>query len=211
MGVEWKKTVPVFALVLLVVLIGVVVAVATRQSHPDIVGLYADKNGLEIRFGKNGTFTDVLRPPWGLEPREMNHYWVSGNYITIGDSKTEPEGPATFKIKGKQLIGYGTLWTRKLVEPNRPAPLLGTYTSSDGESLALDKNGAVYDVQQLPSGSSAKMGIWVAGNDAIKVMYQVGPPGQTATYTISGKNLVGGDKEFVKKSNDVIVPMMPYL
>ena len=209
MGVEWKKTIPVFALVLLAVLVGVGVAVATRQSHPDIVGLYTDKKGLEIRFGKNGTFTDVPRPPWGLEPREMNHYWVSGNNITIGDSKTEPKGPATFKIKGKQLIGYGTRWTRKLVEPNRPAPLLGTYTSSDGESLALDKNGAVYDSQQLPSGSSAKMGIWVAGNDAIKVMYQVGPPGQTATYTISGKNLLGGGKEFVKKSNDVIVPVMP--
>ena len=31
MGVEWKKTVPVFALVLLVALAGVVVAVATRR------------------------------------------------------------------------------------------------------------------------------------------------------------------------------------
>jgi hypothetical protein len=37
MGVEWKKTVPVFALVLLAVLVGVVVAVATRESRPDDV------------------------------------------------------------------------------------------------------------------------------------------------------------------------------
>ncbi len=208
MGVEWKKTVPVFALVLLAVLVGVVVAVATRKPHPDIIGLYTAENGEEIRFGKNGTFTDIPRPPWGLQPREMNHYRVSGNNITVWDSKSEPKEPITIKIKGKRLVGYGSLWTRQLVEPNRPAYLLGTYASSDGQSLALDKNGAVYDMQQLPSGYSAGMGIWVAGNDVVKVTYHEGAA-QTTTYTISGKNLVGGGKEFVKKSNDAIVPVMP--
>jgi len=171
----------------------------------DVVGTYTGQDGREIRLAEDGIFSEIPDSLGGFRPGTLR-YWVTGNSITIGASKSRPNVSPTFKVEGNnRLVGDSTVWIKQSVKPNRPSSLVGTYTSSDGESLALDKNGSIYDSQQLPTGSSARTGIWVAGNDAVKVTYSE----EATTYTISGNNLVGGGKEFVKKSNDTIVPVMP--
>jgi hypothetical protein len=104
-----------------------------------------------------------------------------------------------------------------LVEPNRPSSLVGTYTASDGESLALNKNGAAYEShyesQEEHLVYSARVGTWVAGKNAVLVTYpdihsdvRMSHP-VTTTYAINGKTLVGGGKELVKTADDAIVPL----
>ena len=201
------------------VFVGVTVAVVlvmTRTPKPDVVGIYTGQNGREIRLAEDGTFTEITQPHWGLTAKGPNHYWVSGNSIIIGDSTSRPKGPPTFKVEGgNRLIGYGTVWVKQVVKPNRPSSLVGTYASSDGESLALDTNGAAYDSQQEPSPPtaqslvSARVGTWVAGKNTVTVTYPnygKGSPLAT-TYTIDGENLIGGGKELVKKSDNAIAPL----
>lgn len=213
MGVEWKKTVPVFALVLLTVLAGVVVAVATRESRPDIVGIYTGQNGREIHLAKDGTLTVIGLQYIGTATRVPMRYWVTGNNITVGTgkSKSPPKGPTTFKIEGyNRLVGWDTVWVKHTVEPNRPSSLVGTYTStaSDGQTLALDKNGAVYVTQPLPTGETVGDGTWVAANNTVTVTYPSHGKERpmTSTYTINGNSLAGEGKELVKTSDRAIVP-----
>ena len=211
MNRKQKKTVGGIVLVLTVVVVVTVavVSIVTRTPKPDVVGIYTGQNGREIKLAQDGTFTEITQPPWVMGGKGPNHYWVSGNNITIGGSKSRPEGPPTFKVEGNnRLVGYGTVWLKHLVEPNRPAALAGTYASSDGESLALNKNGAAWDSQQENSGLSARVGTWVAEKNGVTVTY---PDIQRknvlkTAYTINGKNLVGGGKELVKKSDNAIVP-----
>jgi len=212
MNRKQKKIVAGIVLVLTVVVVVTVavVSIVTRTPKPDVVGIYTGQNGREIKLAQDGTFTEITQPPWVMGGKGPNHYWVSGNNITIGGSKSRPEGPPTFKVEGNnRLIGYDTVWAKHLVDPNRPSSLVGTYASSDGESLALCKNGAVYDTQQEPSGFTARAATWVAGKNTVTVTYpdfQMNNPLHT-TYTINGKNLVGGGKELVKKSDDAIAPL----
>jgi hypothetical protein len=105
------------------------------------------------------------------------------------------------------LVGWDTVWVKHAVAPNRPSSLVGTYTStaSDGQTLALDKNGAVYDTQPLPTGETVGDGTWVADRNVVTVTYGV----QKMTYTINGKSLVGQGKELVKTSDRAIVPATP--
>ena len=216
MGIEWKKTVPVFVLVLLAVVAGVVVAVATRESRPDVAGIYTGQNGGEIHLAKDGTFTRITIPLFAraLSVKGSSHYWVSGNTITIGGTKSGPQGPPTFKVEGNnRLVGDGTVWVKQSVEPNRPSSLVGTYVSSDGETLALYKNGAIYDSQldsqRQPSGGY--YGTWVAGKNIVTVTYPdlAMKNALKTAYTINGKNLAGGGKEFVKKSDKAMTPPIP--
>jgi hypothetical protein len=194
----------VVAVVVVVVTVAVIFIV-TRSPSPDVVGTYTGQNGREIKLADDGTFTEITRPPWGMMPKGPNHYWVSGNNITIGDSKSPPKGPTTFKIEGyNRLVGWDTVWVKHTVEPNRPSSLVGTYTStaSDGQTLALDKNGAVYVTQPLPTGKTVGGGTWVADRNVVTIAYGV----QKMTYTINGKSLVGGGKELAKTSDRAIVP-----
>jgi hypothetical protein len=214
-----KKIIAVVLVVIVLVTVGVVLAV-TLNTHPDVVGSYKGDDGREIILAKDGTFTDITKPVWGLTAKGPVHYWVNGNKITIGDSKSRPKGPPTFKVEGNnRLVGYGTVWVKQLVEPNRPSSLVGTYTASDGESLALNKNGAVYEShyesQEEHLVYSARVGTWVAGKNAVLVTYpdihsdvRMSHP-VTTTYAINGKTLVGGGKTLVKISDAVTVPVMP--
>jgi hypothetical protein len=216
MSSQKKKIVAGIVIVLAVVVVVTVavVLVVTRTPQPDVVGIYTGQNGREIKLAEDGTFTETALPLGGLAGNGPNHYWVSGNNITIGDAKSRPEGPPTFKIEGNnQLVGYGTVWVKQLVEPNRPSSLVGTYASSDGESLALFNNGAAYDSQldsqREPSGGFYMPGgNWVAGKNTVTVTYPDLEMSKTlkTTYTINGKNLVGGGKELVKKSDDAMAP-----
>jgi hypothetical protein len=214
---RWKKIIAVVLVVIVLVTVGVVLAV-TLNTHPDVVGSYKGDDGREIILAKDGTFTDITKPVWGLTAKGPVHYWVNGNKITIGDSKSRPKGPPTFKVEGNnRLVGYGTAWVKQLVEPNRPSSLVGTYTASDGESLALNKNGAAYEShyesQEEHLVYSARVGTWVAGKNAVLVTYpdihsdvRMSHP-VTTTYAINGKTLVGGGKELVKTADDAIVPL----
>jgi|GEM_PF-1675133 len=206
-----KQIVAGIIIVLVVAAVTVaVVSIVTRTPKPNVVGIYTGQNGREIHLAKDGTFTEITLPRWGLTAKGPNHYWVSGKSITIGDSKSRPKGPPTFKVEGNnRLVGYGTVWVRHLVEPNRPSSIVGTYASSDGETLALNKNGAAYDSRQEPLGFSARLGTWVAGKNTVTVTfpnYGKGSPLAT-TYAINGKNLVGGGKELVKTSDDAKAPL----
>jgi hypothetical protein len=211
---RWKKIIAVVLVVIVLATIGVVLAV-TLNTHPDVVGSYKGDDGREINLAKDGTFTEITKPPGGLTAKGPDYYWVNGNKITIGDSKSQPKGPPTFTVeKNNRLVGYGTAWVKQLVQPNRPISLVGTYTSSDGESLALAKNGAAYESRQEgPSEFSARVGTWVAGKNVVSVTYpdihsdiRTSHP-VTTTYAINGKTLVGGGKELVKTADDAIVPL----
>jgi hypothetical protein len=214
---RWKKIIAVVLVVIVLATIGVVLAV-TLNTHPDVVGSYKGDDGREITLDKYGIFMDITMSPWTLSPRGLGHYWVSGNRITIGYSELRPKVPTTFTIeKSNRLVGYGTAWVKQLVEPNRPSSLVGTYTASDGESLALNKNGAAYEShyesQEEHLVYSARVGTWVAGKNAVLVTYpdihsdvRMSHP-VTTTYAINGKTLVGGGKELVKTADDAIVPL----
>jgi hypothetical protein len=205
-----KKSIAVVLVVIVLVTVGVVLAV-TLNTHPDVVGSYKGDDGREIILAKDGTFTDITKPVWGLTAKGPVHYWVNGNKITIGDSKSRPKGPPTFKVEGNnRLVGYGTAWVKQLVEPNRPSSLVGTYVSGDGTSLILAKNGTAIEGEYAPSATSlATYGVWVAGNNTITVTspdFQMNYTLHT-TYAINGKDLVGEDKTLVKKSNDALPPI----
>jgi hypothetical protein len=184
-----------------------VVLVVTRTPKPNVVGIYTGQNGREIHLAKDGTLTVIGLQYIGTATRVPMRYWVTGNNITVGtgESKSPPKGPTTFKIEGyNRLVGCDTVWVKHTVEPNRPSSLVGTYTStaSDGQTLALDKNGAIYVTQPLPTGETVGDGTWVADRNVVTVTYGV----QKMTYTINGKSLVGGGKELVKTSDRAIVP-----
>jgi hypothetical protein len=206
-----KKIVAGIVVIVVVVVAAVaVVLVVTRTPRPDVAGIYTGQNGREIHLARDGTFTEITQPIWGLMAKGPNYYWVSGDNITIGDSKSGPKGTPTFKIEANnRLVGWNTVWVKQLVEPNRPRPLVGTYASSDGEALALDESGAAYDSQQGPSSLMARVGTWVAGKNTVTVTYPNHGKGSipTTTYTINGKNLSEGGKELVKKSNNAIAPL----
>jgi hypothetical protein len=195
-----KKIVAGIVIVLVaVVAVTVVVLVVTRTPRPNVVGTYVGLKGAEeITLAKDGTFTEIP-VSFDLSGPPTLHYWVSGNNITIGT----PKGPPTYKIEGNnRLVVDGTVWVKQLVKPNRPSSLVGTYTSSNGESLALDKNGAAYDTQQSQYGGSARGGTWFAGKNVVTAIFLK----KKMTYTIDGKNLVGQGKEFAKTSDRAIVP-----
>lgn len=177
----------------------VVVLVVTLTSKPNVVGTYVGYNGnQEITLARDGTLTRI--PAYfGMSPPSPWRYWVSGDNIIIGT----PKGPPSFKIEGNnRLVTDGQVWVKQLVKPNRPSSLVGTYTSSDRESLALDKNGAAYDSQSLQNGSSARGGTWFADKNVVTVIFL----NNKVTYTINGKNLMGQGKEFVRTSDTAIVP-----
>jgi len=204
----------VIVLVVVVAVTVAVVSIVTRTPKPDVVGIYTGKDGREIHLDKDGTFTEIGGlPSIGTATRVPMRYWVTGNNITVvtGKSKSPPKGPTTFKVEGKNgLVGWGTVWVKHTVEPNRPSSLVGTYTStaSDGETLALDKNGAVYVTQPEPTGQTVGAGTWVATENTVTVTYPDLEMKNTlkTTYTINGKNLVWQGKELVKTSDRAIVP-----
>ncbi len=196
----------VVVLVVVVVVVAVVLVV-TRTPRPDVAGIYTGQNGREIHLAKDGTLTVIGLQYIGTATRVPMRYWVTGDNITVGTgkSKSPPKGPTTFKIKGNnRLVGWDTVWVKHTVEPNRPSSLVGTYTStaSDGQTLALDENGAVYYTQPLPTGETVGDGTWVADRNVVTVTYGL----QKITYTINGKSLVGGGKVLVKTSDRAIVP-----
>jgi len=208
-----KKTVAgivVAAVVVVVVTVAVVLVVNRTPKptpRPDVAGIYTGQNGREIHLDKDGTLTVIGLQTIGIATRVPMRYWVTGDNITVGTgkSKSPPKGLTTFKIEGyNRLVGWDTVWVKHTVEPNRPSSLVGTYTStaSDGQTLALDKNGAVYVTQPLPTGETVGDGTWVADRNVVTVTYGV----QKMTYTINGKSLVGQGKELAKTSDRAIVP-----
>ena len=189
------------------------VLVATRTHNPDVAGLYSAQNGREIRMAKDGTLTEAALPSIGFAVRVPLRYWVRGNSIIVGpaSAKSPSNAPVTFKIKEDgRLVGWGTVWREYKVEPYRPSSVIGTYTSvsGDGETLALDRNGAVYATQPLPTGETVGSGIWVAGKDTVTVTYPVPQMKNTSktVYSVQGGNLSGGGKQLVRTSNRAIVP-----
>lgn len=209
----WKKIVlGVIAVVVLAAVTITVVLVATRTHNPDVAGLYSAQNGREIRMAKDGILTEAALPVIGIMVRTPLPYWVRGNSIIVGPKTAKSPGnaPVTFRIqKDGRLVGWGTVWRKYTVEPNRPPSLVGTYTSvsGDGETIALDTNGAAYVTQPLPTGEEVGSGIWVAGKDSMTVTYPVPQMSTNKTvYSVQGENLVGGGKQLVRTSNRAIVP-----
>ena len=203
----------VIVLVVVVAVTVAVVSIVTRTPKPDVVGIYTAQNGREIHLDKDGTFTEIGGlPSIGTATRVPMRYWVTGNNITVGTGKSNSsKGPTTFKVEGKNgLVGWNTVWVKQLVRPNRPTSLVGTYTSnsSDGETLALDKNGAVYVTQPEPTGETVGSGTWVATKNTVTVTYPDLEMKNTlkTTYAINGKSLVWQGKELVKTSDRAIVP-----
>jgi hypothetical protein len=201
----------VIALVVVVAATVAVVSIVTRTTRSDVVGTYVGQNGREITLDKYGIFTEITRFPMGTQI--PTRYWVSGNNITIGNSKSRPNaGPPAFKVEGNnKLVGDGTVWVKQLVKRNRPSSLVGTYASGDGTSLILAKNGAAVELGYAPSAvAPAKYCVWVAGNNTITVTF---PDFQMnyrlhTTYTINGKNLTGEGKLLVRTSDSAIVPAL---
>jgi len=202
--------------VVLAVVTVTVVVLVSQAPKPDVAGIYTGQNGREIHLDKDGTLTVIGLQTIGIATRAPMRYWVTGNNITVGTgkSKSSPKGPLTFKIEGNnRLVGWDTVWAKHTVEPNRPSSLVGTYTStaSDGQTLALDKNGAVYVTQPEPTGQTVGSGTWVATKNTVTVTYPDLEMKNTlkTTYTINGKNLVGQSKEFVRTSDSAVVPITP--
>lgn len=223
-----KKIVSGIVIVLVVAVVTVaVVLVVTRTPNPNVVGTYVGFNGAEeMSLAKDGTLTPAPISFGGQTGPATQRYWVRGNNIWIDD----PKGPPALKIKGNNRLvgGNNRVWVKQLVKPNRPASLVGTYTSwkpsaesnppssstvpylipySDGvysESwLELDENGGAYVEQPQDGGSSEQSGIWVANKNVVTVTFNT----EKMTYTIKGKNLVGGGKELAKTSLEL--PPMP--
>lgn len=196
-----KGTMIVFGLALLTVIIGIVFATLTSESK-DLSGTYVNKLGQEITFFKDGRFKDIVR--FGLASGlKLDRYWRSGDQVRIGTSESRPIPDVTFTVKGDQLEGYDALWTRQVVRSDRPADLIGTYTSSDNESIALDNNGAIYDSQSLPTGSMVRMGMWKVENGNVHAIYG---PGEVHDYQIAGNDLMLQGKTLVKQTDETIVP-----
>jgi len=194
-----KKIVAGIVVVVVAVVTVAVVLVVTRTPTPSVVGTYVGLKGAEeMTLAEDGTFTEIP-VSFDLSGPPTLRYWVSGNNVTVGT----PKGPPTYKIGG--LVVDGRVWVKQLVKPNRPSSLVGTYTSSNGESLALDNNGAAYDSQQTPYGGSARGGTWFAGKNVVTAIFL----NKKMTYTINGKNLVGQSKEFVRTSDTAILPVTP--
>lgn len=165
-----KEIVAGIVVVLAVVVVTIaLVMIVTRTPKPDVVGTYSGRNGSEeIILTKDGTFTHIP-VSFGASGPSTLRYWVSGNKITTGYSTSRPTG-IEFKVEGNnRLVGWGTTWVK--AKPNRPSSLVGTYTSSDRESLALDKSGAAYDSQQSQNGGPLRGGTWVAGKNVVTAMF----------------------------------------
>lgn len=181
----------------------VLIAVWTHSN--DVVGLYSAQDGREIRLTKNGTLAIAALPSIAFAGRTPLQYWVSGNHIIVGSDKAR--STAAFKIHADgRLVGWSTVWRKYRVEPHRPLSLVGTYTSvsGDGEVLALDRNGAVYITQPLPTGETISSGIWVAGQDNVTVSCP--DANHKTVYSIQGGNLVCGSKKLERTSRRTIVP-----
>lgn len=201
---EMKENLVVFALVLFVVALGVTIAFLTTEPVGYISGTYVNDAGQEIAFYKDGTFKDILRFSSGIfSAPNYDRYWRSGNDITIGNTVAGPLPDPTFRIRGEQLVGYDSLWNRQTVRPDRPANLLGTYTSTDKETISLDRSGAIYDSQSLPTGSMVRMGIWKVENGNVSATYG---RGETLIYAPVAGNLLLNGKELVKQTDETIVP-----
>lgn len=197
--------------VLTVATVTVVAVLALTQSAvPEIAGLYSAQNGREIRLTRNGALTEATLPSIGAFMRSPLRYRIRGNDIFVWPANTEftSSVPVTFKIRGNGLlVGWGTIWRKYKVEPCRPSALVGTYTSvsGDGQTLTLDRNGAVYCTQPLPTGETVGSGTWVAGKDGVTVTY---PYVRSKTvYSVQGGNLIGGGKQLARTSNRAIVPV----
>jgi hypothetical protein len=208
-----KKIVSGVIVVLAVAALTVTVVIVVARTHnPNVAGLYSAQDGREIRIAKDGTLTEAGLPSIGIARRTPLPYWVRGNSIIVGREKVKSPGnaPVAFKVqKDGRLVGWGTVWRKYTVEPNRPLSLVGTYTSvsGDGETLALDRNGAVYVTQPLPTGETVGGGIWVAGKDTVTVTYPVPQRNTNKTvYSVQGGNLTGGGKQLTRTSNRAIVP-----
>ena len=192
----------VVVLAVLVVTVAVV-SILTLTTKHGVAGTYTGDNGSrEITLTKDGTFTHIPISSGISEPATLR-YWVSGNKITTGVSTSRLSGIDFEVERNNRLIGWGSTWVK--VKPNRPPSLVGTYTASDRESLALDKSGAAYDSQQSQNGGSVRGGTWVAGKNVVTAIFLT----EKTTYTINGKNLVGQSKEFVRTSDSAVVPITP--
>jgi len=183
-----------------------VVLVVILSATPSVVGTYAGHyGGVQITLAKDGSFAET---PSHAGLSQPDHYWVSGNNISIGVSTSGPKGwPTVFKIEGNnRLVGLGSVWVK--VKPNWPSALLGTYLSKDGELLALGDEGAVVYSQQKSFDSPGWRGTWVAGKSTVTITH---PDSEmkhalTVTYKINGKSLTGGATEFVKKWDAGVTP-----
>lgn len=201
-----KKKMFVVGIVVILVVVVAVVAVVTLTSTPGVAGTYMGRSGgVQITLAKDGSFT---QNPSLSGLNSPDHYWVNGKNVAIGIATSGPKGwPSVLKIEGKdRLVGFGTVWVK--LKPNWPSSLFGTYISSDKELLVLGDDGAVADIPHKPSSVAGWTGTWVAGKNTVTVTYpnlEKGSPLKT-TYTINGKNLTGGGKEFVKKWNPGVTP-----
>jgi uncharacterized membrane protein len=214
-----KKTIAgIVAVLVAIVLVAVgVVLVVTLTTQPNVIGTYTSRGGMVIRFSKGGVYTDIWlqETSEGWPPGQLptpNHYWVDGNKITIGNSKSGPKGPPAFTVvNNNRLVGtgpnYAGIWVKQLVKlNNRPASLVGTYTAVGYETLLLYKSGAAYDKLTIGAFEQLRTGTWVAGKNSISVTYSTSIGTlhlRTMTYTINGKNLVGEGTTLAKTSNNV--------
>lgn len=210
-----KKKLVTSSIAFLAVAVGTVAVVllVVRTPAPDVAGIYTALNGSEIHLAEDGSLTEMGLPTVGGFPRVPLRYRVEGSNIIVvsGNSDSSPKGLINFKIQSDGgLIGWDTAWNKLAVAPPRPPSLVGTYTATpgDGQTLALDKNGAVYTAQPLPTGETVRGGTWVAAENTVTVTYpsygKASP--LKITYTVNGNSLAGEGKELVKTSERAIVP-----
>jgi len=199
--------------IVLLALAVTITLVVTRQDRLDVAGIYTGQNGREIHLSEDGTLKVIGLQTIGAMTRVPLRYWVSGRDILLGNlnSKSPSKGPVVFKVEpDNNLVGWDTIWFKNVIPLNRPSSLVGTYTSiaGDGQTLALDKNGAAYVTQPLPTGETVGDGTWVAANNTITVTYAGNGKGnpRKSTYAVNGTSLLGGGKELTRTSFSAIVP-----